>query len=70
VQLQASDVAAIREASSVAFVAGMDRSFVLTSIVIVAFAVLCYFLIQDKVAAAAHPPATAAEAEALAEAAD
>src|SRR3712207_3651295 len=61
-QLQASDVAAIREASSVAFVAGMDRSFVLTSIVIVAFAALSYFLIDDKIASASTPPATAEEA--------
>jgi EmrB/QacA subfamily drug resistance transporter len=69
-QLQTSDVAAIREASSVAFVAGMDRSFILTSIVIVGFSVLSYFLIQDKVAAAHPAPAGAVEAEALAEAAD
>jgi EmrB/QacA subfamily drug resistance transporter len=65
-QLQNSEVAAIREASSVAFVAGMDRSFILTSVVIMLFAVLSYFLIHDDVATAKPlPEPDADEAEAL-----
>jgi len=55
-QLQAPDVAAIRDASSFAFVAGMDRSIVLTSIVIAIFSVVSYFLIDDRVAAARPAP--------------
>jgi len=42
--------ATIREASSRAFIVGMERAFVLSSAVIIAFSVFSYFLIQDSVA--------------------
>jgi EmrB/QacA subfamily drug resistance transporter len=62
--------AAIGQASSEAFVAGMDRAFVISSAVIILFSVLCYVLIQDRVAAARQAPATAGEAALAAEGAD
>ncbi len=42
--------ATIREASSRAFIVGMERAFVLSSAVIITFSVFSYFLIQDSVA--------------------
>ncbi|MDP9366012.1 MAG: MFS transporter [Chloroflexota bacterium] len=65
--LPADVAASIGQASSEAFVAGMDRAFVISSAVIILFSVLCYWLIQDRVAAARQAPATAGEAVLAAE---
>lgn len=68
--LPADIAAAIGQASSEAFVAGMDRAFVLSSVVIVLFGAIAFVLIKDDVAAARQAPATAAEAALVAEGAD
>ena len=66
-----TDVAArLGDASSAAFIAGMDRAFLLSAGVIALFAVLAYVLIKDTVAAARQAPATAAEASMRASVAD
>ena len=44
-------VAAIRNASSRAFVAGMDRAMIISGVSLLVVAVLSYFLINDRVAA-------------------
>ena len=62
--------AQLGQASSEAFVAGMDRAFILSAVVIVLFSALSYVLIKDSVASARREPATAAEAALAAEAAD
>jgi EmrB/QacA subfamily drug resistance transporter len=60
----------IAEASSRAFVSGMDRAFMLSSVVIIAFSGLSYVLIKDRVATARQAPATATEAALVGEGAD
>ena len=67
--LPATAIAPIREASSQAFVAGMDRAFIISSIAIIVASGLSYLLIKDRVAAARTPGADPASAP-LAEAAD
>ena len=53
--LPADLVAQIRDASSQAFIVGMDRAIVISSGVIIACSIVSYFLIKEPVAAAAAP---------------
>jgi len=62
--------AQLATASSRAFVAGIDRAFVLSGLVIVAFGLVSYLLIDDKVATARSAPPVPVEPEAWTEAAD
>jgi EmrB/QacA subfamily drug resistance transporter len=48
--LPAAVVAQLREASAQAFVTGMDRAFILSSVVTIVAGVLSYLLIKDRVA--------------------
>ena len=53
--LPADLVAQIRDASSQAFITGMDRAIVISSGVIIACSIVSYFLIKEPVADAAAP---------------
>ncbi len=66
--LPADLVAQIRDASSQAFIVGMDRAIVISSGVIIACSVVSYFLIKDPVAdAAASQPSFVDEEERMPE---
>ena len=54
--LPADLAAQIRDASSQAFIAGMNRAIVISSGVIIACSIVSYFLIKDPVAAEAPAP--------------
>ncbi len=63
-------VALVQQKSSEAFVAGMDRAFVFSGILIIVFSAISYVLVRDRVAESRPVPANPVEALAAAEGAD